>query len=172
MAGEIVAPIKKRDHIFLIKRFIAGFAKIGWNARKVEIDTVAFRDGIDTVQIAYPLVLDQRGDRTLRNRDHVLTDGLPFGIDFSISDNVQPRLRGCSSRLLVVGSKRKYRRSNKDLPGDATVDMQLVVALPADAHLDPDWREYSRKRRRREQYFAKEAQRVVIPAHGDPTHVP
>ena len=46
MAGEIVAAIKKRDHIFLIKRFIAGFAKIGWNARKVEIDTVAFRDGV------------------------------------------------------------------------------------------------------------------------------
>jgi len=172
MACKIVAAIKKRDHIFLIKWFIAGFAKIGWNARKVEINSVALRDGIDTVQISDPLVLDQRGDRTLRNRDHILTDGLPFGIDFSISDNVQARLRGGSCRLLIVGGKRKYRRSDKDLSGDATVDMQLVVALPANPHLDPDWREYPGKRRRCEQYFAKEAQRVAIPAHGDPTHVP
>src|SRR5882672_8841713 len=43
MACKIVAAIKKRDHIFLIKRFIAGFAKIGWNARKVEINSVALR---------------------------------------------------------------------------------------------------------------------------------
>ncbi len=48
MACEIVAAIKQGDHIFLIKRFFAGFAKIGWNARKVEIYSVALRDGIDT----------------------------------------------------------------------------------------------------------------------------
>jgi len=172
MACEIVAAIKKCDHIFLIKRFIAGFAKIGWNARKVEINSVAPRDGIDTVQISDPLVLDQRRDRTLRNRDHILTDGLPFGIDLSVSDNVQARLRGGSSRLWIVGGKRKYRRSDKDLSGDATVDMQFVVALPANPHLDPDWREYPGKRRRCEQYFAKEAQRIAIPAQGNPTHVP
>jgi hypothetical protein len=85
-----------------------------WFARKVEINSIALRDGIDTVQISDPLVLDQRGDRTLRNRNHILTDGLPFGIDFSISDNVQARLRGGSSRLLIVGGKRKYRRSDKE----------------------------------------------------------
>ena len=172
MACKIVAAIKKRDHIFLIKWFIASFAKIGWNTRKVEINSVALRDGIDTVQISDPLVLDQRGDRTLRNRDHILTDGLPFGIDLSVSDNVQARLRGGSCRPLIVGGKRKYRRSNKDLSGDATVDMQLVVALPTNPHLDPDWREYPGESRRCEQYFAKEARCVAIPAHGDPTHVP
>ena len=68
MACEIVAAIKKRDHIFLIKRFIAGFAKIGWNAREVEINSVTPGHGIDAIEISDPLVLDKRGDGTLRNR--------------------------------------------------------------------------------------------------------
>ena len=88
MACESVAAIKKRDHVFLIKWLIANFAKVGWNACKVEINPVALSKGIDTVQISDPLVLDQRGNRPLRNRHHILTDGLPFGIDFSVSDNI------------------------------------------------------------------------------------
>ena len=57
MACEIIAAIKKRDHIFLVKRFFAGFVKVRWNARKVEINSVALGNGIDTVQISDPRFL-------------------------------------------------------------------------------------------------------------------
>jgi hypothetical protein len=123
VACEIIAAIKKRDHIFLVERFTAGVAKVGWNARKVEVNSVALGDGIDAVEISDPLILDKRGDGTLRNRQDILVDGLPFGIDFSISDNEQSRLRCGSSRFLIVGNKRKYRRSDKDLSGDASIYM-------------------------------------------------
>ena len=62
MACEVIAAIKKRDHVFLVKRFVAGIAKVGRNAREVKVNSVAFGDGIDTVEISDPLVLDKRGD--------------------------------------------------------------------------------------------------------------
>src|ERR1700675_4847631 len=68
MAGEIIAAIEKCNHIFLVERLIAGLGKIGWNARKIKVYSVALRHRIDPVEIADPLVLDQRRNRTLRNR--------------------------------------------------------------------------------------------------------
>ncbi len=62
VACEIIAAIKKRDHVFLIKRFVAGIAKVGWNAREVKVNSVALGDGIDAVEISDPLVLYKRGD--------------------------------------------------------------------------------------------------------------
>ena len=68
MAGEIIPAIEKCDHIFLVEGLIAGLGKIGWNARKIKVYSVALRHRIDSVEVAYPLILDQRRDRTLRNR--------------------------------------------------------------------------------------------------------
>ena len=68
MACEIIAAIEKRDHISLVERLLAGIGKVGWNARKVEVYSFAPGDGIDAVEISNPLVLDERGDGTLRNR--------------------------------------------------------------------------------------------------------
>jgi hypothetical protein len=45
VACEIIAAIKKRDHVFLIKRFVAAIAKVGWNAREVKVNSVALGDG-------------------------------------------------------------------------------------------------------------------------------
>ena len=92
MACEVVATVKKCDHIFLIERFVAGFAKISRNARKVEVNSIGLSNRIDPVQISNSLVLNQGRNGTLRDRHHILADGLPFGIDFSISDNEQARL--------------------------------------------------------------------------------
>ena len=68
MACEIIAAIEKRDHISLVERFLAGIGKVGWNARKVKVYSLALGDGVDTVKISNPLILDKRGDGTLRNR--------------------------------------------------------------------------------------------------------
>jgi hypothetical protein len=54
VACEIIAAIKKRDHVFLIKRFVAGIAKVGWNAREVKVNSVALGGGVDTVEIPIP----------------------------------------------------------------------------------------------------------------------
>jgi hypothetical protein len=126
-ACKIVAAIEQRDHVFLLERFIAHVVKVRWNARQTEIESVAPGDGIDAVEISDPLILDQRGDRTLGNRQHILPDRVPFRIDLSVSDNVYSRLRGGRSRLLIAGHGRKDRRSDKDLSGDAPIDMQLVA---------------------------------------------
>jgi hypothetical protein len=58
VASKIVAAIEKSNHVSLVKRLIAGVAKVGWNACKVEVDPVLLGNGIDTVKIADPLVLD------------------------------------------------------------------------------------------------------------------
>jgi hypothetical protein len=56
VASNIVAAIKKNNHVSLVKRLIAGAAEVGWNACKVEVDPVLVGNGIDTVEIADPLV--------------------------------------------------------------------------------------------------------------------
>jgi len=56
VACEIIAAIKKRDHIFLVKRLVAGVTEVGRNARKIEINPVASGDRIDTIEISDPLV--------------------------------------------------------------------------------------------------------------------
>jgi len=94
VASEIIAAGKKLDHVFLVKRLIAGLGKVSRDARKVEVNSVAFGDGIDAVEVSDPLILDQGGDRTLRNRQDILADGLPFRIDLAVSDNEQTRRRG------------------------------------------------------------------------------
>src|SRR5664279_3811640 len=172
MAGEIIPAIEKCDHIFLVEGLIAGLGKIGWNARKIKVYSVALRHRIDSVEIADPLILDQRRDRTLRNRQYILANGLPFRTDFSITDNVQSRLRCGSCRFLIVGGKRKYRRSDEHLAGNSTVDMKLVVILSANPHLNTDRRKHPRKRCRCQQYPAEEHRRVAIVTHRDPPHVP
>jgi hypothetical protein len=40
VASKIVAAIEKSNHVSLGKRLIAGGAKVGWNACKVEVDPV------------------------------------------------------------------------------------------------------------------------------------
>ena len=60
MVCEIIAAIKKRDHIFLVERFVAGVAEVGWNAREVEVYPVTPGDGIDTIEVSDSLVLDER----------------------------------------------------------------------------------------------------------------
>ena len=172
MASEIIAAGKKLDHIFLVKRLIAGLGKVSRDACKVEVNSVALGDGIDAVEVSDPLILDQGGDRTLRNRQDILADGLPFRIDLAVSDNEQARLRGRSSGFLIAGNKREYRWSDKDLPGDATIDMELVVILSAHPHLNSDRRENPGKCRRGEQYLAEQGLRFAIVAHRDPPHVP
>ena len=62
MASEIIAAIEKRDHIFLVERFIAGIRKVGWNACKVKVYSVALSNRIDSVQVSDALILYQRGD--------------------------------------------------------------------------------------------------------------
>src|SRR5450755_3062122 len=119
VASEIIAAGKKRDHIFLVKRLIAGLGKVSRDARKVEVNSVALGDGIDAVEVSDPLILDQGGDRTLRYRQDILADGLPLRIDLAVSDNEQTRLRCRSSGFLILGNKREYRWSDKDLSGDA-----------------------------------------------------
>src|ERR1700733_8578328 len=61
-ACGIIAAIEERNHVSLVERFAAGVAEVGWNARKVKVDSVALGDGIDTIEISNPLILDKRGD--------------------------------------------------------------------------------------------------------------
>ena len=88
MACEIIAAVKKRVHISGLKRFVVDFVKVGRDARKIEIDPVTLGDGVDTIEVTDPLILDQRRDRTCRNRKNILADGLPFGIDFPVSNDI------------------------------------------------------------------------------------
>jgi hypothetical protein len=62
VACEIIAAVKQRDHISLVKRLVAGIAKVGWNAREVKVNSVAPGDRINAVEISDPLILDERGD--------------------------------------------------------------------------------------------------------------
>ena len=82
MACEVIAALEQRDHVFLVERLAALLLEVGWNARKIEVNSVALGDRIDAVEVTDSLVLDQRGDRTLRNGQDVLVDGLPFGSIF------------------------------------------------------------------------------------------
>src|SRR5216684_3066364 len=157
VASEIIATGKKLDHIFLVKRFIAGLGKVSRNAREVKVNSVALGDGIDAVEVSDPLILDKGGDRTLRNRQDVLADGLPFRIDLAVSDNEQTRRRGRSSGSLIVENKREYRWSDKDLSRDAAIDMELVVILSAHPHLNSDRRENPGKCRRGENILRNRA---------------
>jgi hypothetical protein len=45
VACKTIAAIKKRDHIFLVKRLVAGVTEVGRNARKIEINPVASGGG-------------------------------------------------------------------------------------------------------------------------------
>ena len=62
MTGEIITTIEKRDHIFLVERFIADIRKVGWNARKVKFYPVTFGNRIDPVEVADALILYKRGN--------------------------------------------------------------------------------------------------------------
>ena len=62
MAGEIITTIEKRDHIFLVERFIADIGKVRWNARKVKFYSITFGNRIDPVQVADALILYKRGN--------------------------------------------------------------------------------------------------------------
>src|ERR1700730_8146476 len=73
---------------------------------------------------------------------------------------------------MIVRSRRKYRRSDKDLSGDAAVHMQLVIILSANPDLNPDRREHSGKRRRCQKYLAEQGYRFAVIAHRDPAHIP
>src|SRR5258708_31414829 len=61
MACQIIAAIKQCDHILLVERLATVVAEVGRNARKVEGNSVTPGDRIDSIEIADPLVLDQRG---------------------------------------------------------------------------------------------------------------
>jgi preprotein translocase subunit YajC len=62
MACQVIAAIKKCDHILLIEGLAAGVAKVGRDAREIEINSIAPGNRIDTIEISDPLVLDERGD--------------------------------------------------------------------------------------------------------------
>ena len=62
MACEIIAAVKKRIHVSRVKRFMSDIAKVGRNAGEIEIDPVALGDGVDTIEVTYPLILDQGGN--------------------------------------------------------------------------------------------------------------
>src|SRR5438876_11111330 len=68
MASELMAALEQRDHVHLIKRFFAAYAEVGRNAGEIEVDVVALGDGVDAIQIADALVLDQRRKRPLGDR--------------------------------------------------------------------------------------------------------
>jgi hypothetical protein len=62
VARKIVTAIEQRNHVFLVKRLVAGVAEVGRNARQVEVNSVTPGHGIDAIEISDPLVLDERGD--------------------------------------------------------------------------------------------------------------
>src|SRR5580704_17976337 len=89
-ASELKAALEQRDHVIAIERFVAGDAEVGGNAGEVEVDAVAPGEGVDPIEIADALVLDQRRKRTLGDRQDLFIDGLPFGVDLAVANDVKP----------------------------------------------------------------------------------
>src|SRR5271163_1777673 len=151
LACQFKAFFEQRGHVAVIKRLVAGLADVGGDTGQIEFNPVAPGLGIDAVQISYSLILDQRGERSLGDREQILAHRLPLGIDAPISDDVQMRLDGRPE--LTARCRKEYRWRDEDLPGEASVNVQFVKGLLTDLHPDPDRRENSGKRRGSEQYL-------------------
>ncbi len=122
--------VKKRLHVIEVEHLIGLLGKIRGNEFEMVSHIVVPGDEKELIQIAKPLVFDQRLNGSRGNRENVTVDYLALVHQVSVEKDIEMLATG-KPEFFDEFMPLERRREQEHLPGDATVHMHLLVSPAA-----------------------------------------
>ncbi|MNL12748.1 hypothetical protein D3C87_1336230 [compost metagenome] len=138
---------------------------------KIEVHTVALGGGVDPVEVADALAVDQRGDRAPSDAHRAALDLRPVRIESRVAYHVEFTLAG-DSRFCSFLVDTDPGRVSEYLRHDAAVDVHFLIGFTVDFHIDHHRRKSSWNRGGSDHDFHEKVQCLRTTIGRDFSHVP